>query len=64
MVLAGTAVPLLAGAEVGPTWYDGQWWYVPADAPDGADYVVADAEMAEEFDRLRVRAERVAGAWE
>lgn len=56
LVESGAATPLLSNTEVGPTWYDDQWWYVPADAPDGADYQPADAGLSADFDRLRVRA--------
>jgi hypothetical protein len=59
LVRSGEAKQLLAGTDVGPTWYDGQWWYVPSDAADDADYLVADAELAAEFDRLRVRVEHI-----
>jgi hypothetical protein len=59
LVESGTARPLLSGFEVSPTWYDGRWWYVPSDAPDGADYVPADAERSASFDRLRERADRI-----
>jgi hypothetical protein len=56
---AGEATPMLAGTDVGPTWYDGRWWYVPADAADDADYQAAEPEQAERFDKLRRRAEAV-----
>ncbi|MGW6196755.1 hypothetical protein ACWF0M_11475 [Kribbella sp. NPDC055110] len=54
-VESGAATPLLAGTEVGPTWYRDRWWYVPADAAEDADYQPADPELSQEFDRLRVR---------
>jgi hypothetical protein len=60
LVQAGAAERLLAETEVGPTLYDGQWWYVPAHSPEGADYVLADGELAEQFDRLRLRAQAIA----
>jgi hypothetical protein len=56
------AEPLLAGAEVGPTWYAGSWWYVPSEAPDDADYQRADPDLSREFDALRRRAGRIAEA--
>lgn len=52
----GSATVMRTGAEVGPTWYGGRWWYVPAGA---ADYQVADPEQSERFDKLRRRAEAV-----
>ncbi|WP_350275241.1 hypothetical protein [Kribbella sp. HUAS MG21] len=55
----GSATVMLAGAEVSPTWYDGRWWYVPADAAEDADYQAAEPEQAERFDKLRRRAEAV-----
>ena len=60
LVQAGEAERLLAETEVGPTLYDGQWWYVPAHSPEGADYIQADGELAEQFDRLRVRNQAIA----
>lgn len=59
VVRTGEATQLLGGFDVGPTWYADRWWYVPADAPDGADYQPADADLSERFERLRVRAERI-----
>ncbi|MEU4192237.1 hypothetical protein AB0E69_10080 [Kribbella sp. NPDC026611] len=59
LVQSGAATPLLGGTEVGPTWYDDHWWFVPSDAPDDADYEVAGPELSAEFDRLRVRAEAI-----
>lgn len=59
LVAAGDAVPLLTGFDVGPTAYDGRWWYVPSDAGDDADFQLAGPELAAEFDRLRARSERI-----
>ncbi|MFF0345671.1 hypothetical protein [Kribbella sp. NPDC004875] len=59
LVRTGEARPMLAGTEVGPTWYDGRWWYVPADAEEGADYQPAGPELAARFDKLRARAQAV-----
>ena len=56
---SGAATPLLAGTEVGPTWYADRWWYVPTDAADDADYQPAGPELSEEFDRLRVRVQAI-----
>ncbi|WP_130388432.1 VC0807 family protein [Kribbella sp. VKM Ac-2569] len=56
---SGEATPMLAGMEVGPTWYADRWWYIPAEAADDADYQPADPEKSERFDRLRRRAEAV-----
>jgi hypothetical protein len=56
---SGAATPMLDGMEVGPTWYDGRWWYVPAEAAADADYQLADPDKSERFDRLRRRAEAV-----
>ncbi|NIK58708.1 VC0807 family protein [Kribbella shirazensis] len=53
------ATVMLAGAEVGPTWYGGRWWYVPAGAAEDAGYQVADPELSARFDKLRRRAEAV-----
>jgi hypothetical protein len=53
----GDATPMLVGMEVGPTRYDGRWWYIPIEAADDADYEPADPEKAERFDKLRRRAE-------
>jgi hypothetical protein len=59
LVESGAATPLLAGTEVGPTWYADRWWYVPTDAADDADYQAAGPELSEEFDRLRVRVQAI-----
>lgn len=59
LVESGAATPLLAGTDVGPTWYADRWWYVPTDAADGADYLLAGPELSEEFDRLRVRVQAI-----
>ncbi|TDW21548.1 hypothetical protein [Kribbella kalugense] len=59
LIRTGEAKPLLAGTEVGPTWYADHWWYVPVGAADGADYQPADRELSAEFDRLRVRAQAI-----
>lgn len=59
LIDSGAATSMLAGMEVGPTWYDGRWWYIPAEAAEDADYQPADPEKAERFDRLRRRAEAV-----
>ncbi len=56
---SGEATSMLAGMEVGPTWYADRWWYVPAEAAEDADYQPADPEKSERFDRLRRRAEAV-----
>ncbi|MFC6159589.1 hypothetical protein [Kribbella jiaozuonensis] len=56
---SGAATPMLAGTEVGPTWYADRWWYVPVGAAEDADYQPADPEQAERFDSLRRRAEAV-----
>ncbi|TCC08208.1 hypothetical protein [Kribbella soli] len=56
---SGEATPLLAGMEVGPTWYADRWWYIPDEAADDADYQPAGPELSEEFDRLRVRAQAI-----
>jgi hypothetical protein len=59
LVRTGEATPLLAGTEVGPTWYADRWWYVPSDAAEDADYLPAGPEMAAEFDRLRLRVQAI-----
>jgi hypothetical protein len=59
LTASGAATPMLAEMEVGPTWHDGRWWYVPADAAQDADYEPADPELSTEFDRLRVRAQAI-----
>ena len=59
LVAAGDAVPLLTGFDVSPTAYDGRWWYVPSEAADDADYLVAGPELSAELDRLRARSERI-----
>jgi hypothetical protein len=56
---SGAATPMLAGTEVGPTWYAGRWWYIPVEAAEDADYQPADPEKSERFDSLRRRAEAV-----
>ncbi|TDD61177.1 hypothetical protein E1263_08295 [Kribbella antibiotica] len=61
LIRTGAAAPLLAGTEIGPTWYDGQWWHIPGDAPDDADYELADAELSAQFDSLRRRTRLLEG---
>jgi hypothetical protein len=56
---SGQATSMLPGLEIGPTWYDGRWWYVPVEAPDDADYQPADQEKSESFDRLKRRADAI-----
>jgi hypothetical protein len=60
LVSEGADEPLLSGADVGPTWYAGQWWFVPSDALDDTDYQLADEELSRQFDDLRRRAARIA----
>ncbi|TCC23011.1 VC0807 family protein [Kribbella speibonae] len=57
LIDGGAATPMLAGMEVGPTFYDERWWYVPAEAAEGADYQQADEAKAARFDSLRRRSE-------
>ncbi|HWD80319.1 MAG TPA: hypothetical protein VG497_15590 [Kribbella sp.] len=57
LIDTGEATPMLAGMDIGPTHYDGRWWYVPSEADDDADYQAADPDKAERFDALRRRAE-------
>jgi hypothetical protein len=59
LVAAGQAKPLLTGFDVSPTSYDGRWWYVPSGSDDDADYLLADADLSANFDRLRERADRL-----
>jgi len=59
LVDSGDAKALLVGFEVGPTRYADAWWYVPSDAGDGADYVVAGPDMSAEFDRLQARSDKI-----
>lgn len=59
LIETGTATPMLAGMEIGPTWYADRWWYVPEDAAEDADYQPAGPELAGRFDKLRRRAEAV-----
>lgn len=59
LIDGGEAKPMLVGMEVGPTFYDGRWWYVPVEAAEDADYRPADPEQAESFDKLSRRAEAV-----
>jgi hypothetical protein len=59
LLASGDATPMLAGMEVGPTWYADRWWYIPTEAAEDADYQPADPEKSERFDRLRRRAEAV-----
>jgi hypothetical protein len=59
LVRTGEAMPMLAGTEVGPTWYADHWWYVPSDAEEDADYQMAGPELSARFDKLRVRAQAV-----
>jgi hypothetical protein len=65
LVGAGEAVQLLSEFNVGPTWWNGEWWYVPQGPGQGArGYVMADDELASElsgrFAVLRASAEFVA----
>jgi hypothetical protein len=57
LIGSGAARPLLGGMEVGPTFYDGRWWSVPADAAEHASYQAAGPEQAARFDQLRRRAD-------
>ena len=59
LIDSGAATPMLSGMEVGPTFYDGRWWYIPAEDADDADYRQADPEKSERFDRLKRRADAV-----
>ncbi|MEU4606190.1 hypothetical protein AB0F43_24640 [Kribbella sp. NPDC023972] len=59
LVELGRARPLFEGFEVGPTWHQGEWWYVPDGAGDGADYVPAGPELSAHFDRSRSRIDRI-----
>ena len=56
---SGAATPMLAEMEVGPTWYADHWWYVPAEAAQGADYEPAGPELSIEFDSLRERVQAI-----
>jgi hypothetical protein len=59
LIDAGEATPMLVGMEIGPTFYDDRWWYIPTEAADDADYQPADPEKAERFDSLKRRADAV-----
>ena len=59
LIDSGAATPMLSGMEVGPTLYDGRWWYIPTEAAEDADYQPADPEKAERFDQLKRRADAV-----
>jgi hypothetical protein len=59
LIDSGAATPMLAGMEVGPTFYDGRWWYIPSEAAEDADYQPADEAEAARFDSLRRRSEAV-----
>lgn len=71
LIHAGLAVQLFPEFNVGPTFYDGAWWFVPQGAGEGArGYMLADealaAELTARFEELaavdlavaRVQAER------
>jgi hypothetical protein len=59
LVESGTARPLLSGFEIGPTWYAGAWWHVPADGSDGPNYHRAGPELSADLDRLKERSDRI-----
>lgn len=57
---AGEAVALLGEYAVGPTWYAGAWWLVPAEAiargaAESSGYVRADTAAAARFTELHTR---------
>lgn len=59
LIDSGAAKPMLQGMEVGPTFYQDRWWYIPTEAADDADYEPADAEMSERFAGLQRRADAI-----
>jgi len=54
LVTRGEARPLMAGYDPVPVHHQGQWWHIPAAAPD-APYVPATAEQHQVFDDLAHR---------
>ena len=65
LIHAGEAIQLLPMFNVGPTWWNGEWWYVPQGPGEGArGYAMADdeqaADLSRRFEILRVSAENVA----
>lgn len=59
LVKAGDARPMFVEFDVGPTSYDGQWWHIPNDAPQDADYEPADPGLAESFEQTRGRLDKI-----
>lgn len=47
LVVAGEAMPLFPEFAVGPTWYEGLWWVIPAGQWDLGFTVASEADQAE-----------------
>jgi hypothetical protein len=59
LLASGEATPLLAGTEVGPTWYADRWWHIPTGAAEDSDYQAVGPELSARFDQLLVRAKAI-----
>lgn len=65
LIGAGEAIQLFPEFNVGPTWWNGEWWYVPQGSGEGAHgYAMADPETASDLSRrfaiLQASAQRLA----